>query len=138
MKRCQKEVKTRSKSLLQRCNIITDWSLKLTWVCFSSLFIPCFVERFLKILLQSQVAQELCQKGECWTAIRFDCKWLTTLNSIFRSADTALVDQGADQTDEQVQTKIFQFVSNEFTILGRAGKRFKIRIKVLLTLKSRP
>ena len=57
------------------------------------------------------------------------CKWLTTLNSIFRSADTALVDQGAEHTDEQVQTKIFTFVSNEFTILGRAGKRFKIKIK---------
>ena len=56
-------------------------------------------------------------------------KWLTTSNYIIRSADTALVDQGADHTDEQVQTKIFTFVSNEFTILGRAGKRFKIKIK---------
>ena len=95
---------------------------------FSSLFIPCFVDRFLEILLQPQVAQELCQKGECWTAIRFTC-WLTTLNSIFRSADTALVDQGADRTDEQVQTKIFTFDSKKFTILGRAGNRFKIKLK---------
>ena len=63
------------------------------------------------------------------------CKWPTTLNYIIRSADTALVDQGADHTDEQVQTKICTFVSNEFTILGRAGKRFKIKIKVLLTCK---
>ena len=57
------------------------------------------------------------------------CKWLTTLNYVIRSADTALVDQGADHTDEQVQTKIFTFVSNELTILGRAGKRFQIKIK---------
>ena len=63
------------------------------------------------------------------------CKWPTTLSSIIRSADTALIDQGADHTDEQVQTKIFTFVSNEFTLLGRAGKRFKIKIKVLLTRK---
>ena len=58
------------------------------------------------------------------------CKWPTTLSSIIRSADTAFIDQGADHTDEQVQTKIFTFVSNEFTILGRAGKRFKIKIKI--------
>ena len=56
-------------------------------------------------------------------------KWATTSNYIVRSADIALVDQGADHTDEQVQTKICTFVSNEFTILGRAGKRFKIKIK---------
>ena len=57
------------------------------------------------------------------------CKWPTNLSSIIRSPDTALVDQGADHTDEQVQNKIFTFVSNEFTILGRAGNRFKIKIK---------
>ena len=57
-------------------------------------------------------------------------KWPTTSNYIVRSADTELVDQGADHTDEQVQTKIFTFVSNEFTILGGAGKRFKIKIKI--------
>ena len=56
-------------------------------------------------------------------------KWPTTSNYIVRFADTALVDQGADHTDEQVQTKIFTFASNELTILGRAGKRFKIKIK---------
>ena len=54
------------------------------------------------------------------------CKWPTTLNYIFRSADTALVDQGADHTDEQVQTKIFTFVSNEFTILGGVGKGLRL------------
>ena len=39
------------------------------------------------------------------------CMWPITLNNIIRSADTALVDQGADRTDEQVQTKIFTFDS---------------------------
>ena len=43
-------------------------------------------------------------------------KWPTTLNSNIRAADTALVDQGADHTDEQVRTKIFMFVSNEITL----------------------
>ena len=54
------------------------------------------------------------------------CKWPTTLNSNIRAADTALVDQGADHTDEQVQTKIFMFVTNEFTILGGAGKGLRL------------
>ena len=51
------------------------------------------------------------------------CKWPTTLNYIIRSADAALVDQGDDHTHEQVKIKMFLFVSNEFTILARAGKK---------------
>ena len=39
---------------------------------------------------------------------------------------TALVDQDADHTDEQVQTKIFMFVSNESTILEGAGKGLRL------------
>ena len=44
--------------------------------------------------------------------VLFDvCKWPTTLSSIIRSADTALIDQGADHTDEQVKprfSRLFQ------------------------------
>ena len=54
------------------------------------------------------------------------CKWPTTLNSIIRAADTAPIDQGADHTDEQVKTKMFLFVSNEFPILGGAGKGLRL------------
>ena len=140
-------MKTRSKSLLQRCNFKTDWSMKLTWVYFLpylSLVLwigssrSCFNPRqhrscAKKVNVGPQLDLIIAFAKAHSSSIK--CKWPTNLSSIIRSPDTALVDQGADHTDEQVQTKICTFVSNEFTILGRAGKRFQIKIKVLLTHK---